>query len=132
MWEYKMWSMIYIGQINCRKWAVLFSQIHHYTNLYDYIPEMHLHTQNYAAIFNKMFLRTAVETLTVVNCRKEYSNSPTHIVFRFKKVHCINRMKIYIYIYMVKCTFKVQRVLSEQNLLGTCCYDKCSGLYRFN
>ena len=89
---------------------------------------MHLHTQNYAAIFNKMFLRTAVETLTVVNCRKEYSNSPTHIVFRFKKVHCINRMKIYIYIYMVKCTFKVQRVLSKQNLLGTC----CSGLYRFN
>ena len=91
---------------------------------------MHLHTQNYVAIFNKMFPRTAVETLTVVNCRKEYSNSPKNIVFRFKKVHCINRIKIYIYI--LKCTFKVQRVLSKQNLLGTCCYDKCSGLYRFN
>lgn len=60
---------------------------------------MHLHTQNDVAIFTKMLPRAAVETLTVVNCRKEYSNSPTHIVFRFKKVHCINRMKIYIYIY---------------------------------
>lgn len=57
---------------------------------------MHLHTQNDVAIFTKMLPRAAVETLTVVNCRKEYSNSPTHIVFRFKKVHCINRMKIYI------------------------------------